>query len=81
MAADQPVPIETLVVWGHPAEEICRLATVYRVDLIMMSTHGRTGLAHVFFDSVAERVVRYASCAVLVVRRPPSAMPPAIAAP
>jgi hypothetical protein len=35
-----------------------------------MSTHGRTGLAHLFFGSDAERVVRYAHCPVLVLRRP-----------
>src|SRR6266571_4113109 len=41
------------------------------VDLILMGTHGRTGLAHVFLGSVAEHVVRQAPCPVLVVRRVP----------
>ena len=39
-----------------------------KVDLIVISTHGYTGLAHVFMGSTAERVVRHAPCPVLVVR-------------
>ena len=81
LAADQPVPIETLVISGDPVVEICRLATAYRVELIVMSTHGSTGLASLFIGSVAERVVRQAPCSVLVVRRPPSAVPLAVASP
>ena len=38
------------------------------IDLIIISTHGRTGLAHVFLGSTAEKVVRHAACPVLVVR-------------
>jgi universal stress protein A len=68
IAAQHPVPIETLVVWGSPAAVICDVAKARQCDLIVMSTHGRTGLAHVFIGSVAERVVRYAPCAVLIVR-------------
>jgi universal stress protein A len=68
VAAAQPFPIATLVLWGNPATEICRMAQGYGTDLIVMSTHGRTGLAHLFMGSIAERVVRSAPCSVLIVR-------------
>ena len=69
-AAAQPLPIETLAVWGNPGTEICRIAKERGTDLIVMSTHGRTGLAHLFIGSVAERVVRHAPCSVLIIRTP-----------
>jgi universal stress protein A len=53
---------------GNPAKEIVRLAREEGVDLIVMATHGRTGLAHVVIGSVAEKVVRLASVPVLVVK-------------
>jgi universal stress protein A len=58
----------TVVANGTPAEEIIRVAEQQGVDLIVIATHGRTGLKHLFLGSVAERVVRYAHCPVLVVR-------------
>ena len=51
---------------GSPAREICQLAK-RDVDLIVAPTHGRTGLPHVLIGSVAERVVRHATCPVLVI--------------
>ena len=75
IAAQHTVPIETLVLWGSPAAVICDVAKTRQCDLIVMSTHGRTGLAHVFIGSVAERVVRYAPCAVLIVRAFPEHQP------
>lgn len=68
MAAIQLLPIETLAVWGNPATEICRIATAYETDLIVMSKRQRTRLAHMFMGSVTERVVRSAPCSVLIVR-------------
>src|SRR5712692_8263596 len=68
VAAAQPFPIATLALWGNPATEICRIAHEYGTDLIVMSTHGRTGLAHMFMGSITERVVRSAPCSVLIVR-------------
>jgi nucleotide-binding universal stress UspA family protein len=53
---------------GQPYYEIVSAAEDLDVDLIIISTHGRTGLAHTFMGSTAERVVRHAKCPVLVVR-------------
>jgi nucleotide-binding universal stress UspA family protein len=52
----------------EPANEILRYAKSANIDLIVMGTHGRTGLARVVLGSVAEAVVRAASCPVLTVR-------------
>jgi len=53
---------------GPPFLEIVRYAKESDVDLIVMGTHGRSGLAHVLLGSVAEKVVRKAPCPVLTVR-------------
>jgi nucleotide-binding universal stress UspA family protein len=53
---------------GTPVEEILNAARETSADLIVMGTHGRTGLPHVLLGSVAERVVRSAQCPVLTVR-------------
>ena len=53
---------------GRPAEEIVRVARDERVDLIVMGTHGRTGLRHLLAGSVAEAVMRAAPCPVFTVR-------------
>src|SRR5258705_7438282 len=53
---------------GAPHEEIGRFARARRVDLIVMGTHGRSGLAKLFVGSVADRVVAAAPCPVLTVR-------------
>ena len=54
------------VIHGSPAVEICNAANA-EADLIVISTHGRTGLGHLLIGSVAEHVVRYAHCPVLVI--------------
>lgn len=51
-----------------PAKAIIDFADGHGVDLIVVGTHGRTGIAHMLIGSVAERVVRHANCAVLAVR-------------
>jgi nucleotide-binding universal stress UspA family protein len=51
-----------------PFDEICRLAQTIPADLVVMPTHGRTGLKHVFLGSTAERIVQHSSCPVLVMR-------------
>ena len=53
---------------GRPFVEIIRYAREHDIDLIVMGTHGRSGLAHALMGSVAERVVRKAPCPVLTVR-------------
>ncbi len=53
---------------GEPAEEILRVAQDEAVDLIVMGTHGRTGLRHVLVGSVAETVMRMALCPVFTVK-------------
>jgi universal stress protein A len=59
---------ETLLRVGRPETEILNTAREIDCDLIILSTHGRTGLAHVFMGSTAEQIVRRAGCPVLVVR-------------
>lgn len=66
-AAPLGIAVETRTVTGSPSEEIVRLAKEQRVDLIIMGTHGRTGISHFFLGSVAEKVVRSAPCPVLTV--------------
>ena len=56
------------VIEGSPRAEIIRYARQHDIDLIVLATHGRTGLAHVLMGSVAESVVRTAPCPVLIVR-------------
>jgi nucleotide-binding universal stress UspA family protein len=53
---------------GDPANTICRIAEVLAVDVIVVGSHGRTGLSRLFLGSVSEHVVRHAPCSVLVVR-------------
>jgi nucleotide-binding universal stress UspA family protein len=60
---------------GQPADAIVRIAQERDVDLIVMGTHGRTGLQHVLLGSVAEKVVRLAPCPVLTVRPKRQASP------
>jgi len=62
------VQVTTEVLIGGPAHAIVESATAPDVDLIVMGTHGRTGITHLLIGSVAERVVRHAPCPVLVVR-------------
>jgi universal stress protein A len=57
---------------GVPFEEIVRVATEERADMIVMGTHGRSGLNRALLGSVAERVIRLAPCPVLTVRQPKS---------
>jgi len=64
------VPVELAVCTGHPFLEIIRYAKEHNADLIVMGTHGRGPVAHMFLGSVAEKVVRKAPCPVLTVRHP-----------
>jgi nucleotide-binding universal stress UspA family protein len=60
---------------GDPAREIVRFAREEGINLIVIATHGRTGLAHVLMGSVAEKVVRHATVPVLTAK-PDSMRPP-----
>jgi nucleotide-binding universal stress UspA family protein len=64
------VRAEYHLVEGHPAVEINRLAKEYPCDLIVMGTHGRTGLGRLLMGSIAEEVVRKGPCPVLTVKEP-----------
>jgi nucleotide-binding universal stress UspA family protein len=60
--------VEKMVVRGVPFVEIIRTAREKQADLIVIGTHGRTGIDHLLFGSTAEKVVRKAPCPVLTVR-------------
>jgi universal stress protein A len=62
------VAVTSDVLTGHPAPVIVNVARRWRSDLIVMGTHGRTGLAHMFIGGIAETVTRLAPCPVLTVR-------------
>jgi nucleotide-binding universal stress UspA family protein len=68
----QSAQIEVIrsVVIGSPLRKIVEAAAAKHVDLIVMATHGQTGLSHLLIGSVAERVVRTAPCPVLTIRPP-----------
>jgi nucleotide-binding universal stress UspA family protein len=61
-------PVASAFGMGEPWNEIVMLLKRDAYDLVVLGTHGRTGLKHVLLGSVAEKVVRHAPCAVLVVR-------------
>lgn len=67
---EQGLKARSLMRVGAPFLEIINAAVSENADLIVMGTHGRSGLAHVLMGSVAERVVRKAPCPVLTIRHP-----------
>lgn len=69
-APDPKIPVAHRLEEGKPADAILHVAKQSKCDLIVMGTHGRTGLAHLLTGSVAEQVVRKATCPVLVVKTP-----------
>jgi len=64
--AAAPKTVEYVVAIGKPATEILRVASELKTDLIVISSHGRSGLRHLFFGSTTERVLRETSVPVLV---------------
>ncbi|HXY54871.1 MAG TPA: universal stress protein [Nitrospirota bacterium] len=60
--------VEKMVVRGVPFAEIIKTARDKKADMIVIGTHGRTGIDHMLFGSTAEKVVRKAACPVLTVR-------------
>jgi len=67
---DSGLKARSLLRVGAPFLEIINAVQTEGADLIVMGTHGRSGLSHVLMGSVAERVVRKAPCAVLTIRHP-----------
>jgi universal stress protein A len=59
---------QVLLRYGNPAEQIVAAESELGAELVVMATHGRTGISHLFFGSVAEKVVRESVCPVLIVR-------------
>jgi universal stress protein A len=58
----------TFAVVGPPVQKLVEYATQNQIDLILISTHGRTGSEHMLIGSVTEKLTRYAPCSVLVLR-------------
>lgn len=74
------VHVHRVLAEGDPATEILRIAQERQTDLIVMGTHGRTGLRRFLMGSVAEQLVRRATCPVLTVPQPfPPVVEPAMA--
>jgi nucleotide-binding universal stress UspA family protein len=67
---DPGIAVRHVFLEGDPAAEIVRYGRDANMDLIVMGTHGRTGLERLLMGSVAEKVLRDASCSVLVVKLP-----------
>lgn len=66
--SDPSVSFEHRLTMGDPASEVVRIADEENAEMIVMGTHGRTGLTRLLMGSVAELIVRRASCPVLVYR-------------
>ena len=69
-AETKEVPVHTQVLISAPHVEIVRYAREQEIDLIALTTHGRTGLSHVLIGSTAEKVVQMAPCPVLTIKNP-----------
>ena len=67
---DSSIPVNHVLVEGDPAGEIVRYTHDAGIDLVVMGTHGRTGLERLLMGSVAEKVMRESPCSVLVVKLP-----------
>lgn len=66
----QDFPIDRYMEYGDAAEQILEFAQEHEIDLIVLGTHGRSGMSRAAMGSVAERVVRSAQSAVLTVKQP-----------
>jgi len=64
------VKVKTIIKTGKPFVEIIETATEENIDLIIIATHGHSGVEHILFGSTAEKVVRKAPCPVLTLREP-----------
>jgi nucleotide-binding universal stress UspA family protein len=67
---DPAISVSRRFIVGSPAEEIVRCANDLKADMIVMGTHGRTGVVRILLGSVAEAILRHATCPVLTVKSP-----------
>ena len=67
---ERDIPVQHAFVKGAPVPEILRTIRDEACDLVVMGTHGRTGLGRLLMGSVAEQIIRKASCPVLTVKTP-----------
>jgi nucleotide-binding universal stress UspA family protein len=67
---DTSIPVQHVLLEGDPADEIVRFCRDAGIDLVVLGTHGRTGVERLLMGSVAEKVLRDAPCSVLVVKLP-----------
>lgn len=65
---DEGIETETVTVWGHPAEEIVRFSNDNDVDLVVIGSHGRSGLQRAFLGSVSHAVANQLSCPITIVK-------------
>lgn len=72
LPSESGIVVEHHLTVGDPVSEIVELASRKRCDLIVMGTHGRSGLSRLILGSVAEQVLRKAPCPVLMVKTPPA---------
>jgi nucleotide-binding universal stress UspA family protein len=63
----EDIEIEPILKKGNDYDEIVKYSKDHKIDLIVIATHGRTGFLHTLLGSVAEKVIRYAKCPVLVI--------------
>ena len=67
LSKENRIEITTIVTIGQPSEQICRIAFEEKADLIVMGTHGESGLRQFFIGSEAYRVIKHSSCPVLTI--------------
>jgi len=72
LSAATCLPVNDVFLEGNAAQEVVNFAKKEKADCIVISTHGRSGLSHLLFGSVAEKVVRLSACPVLSVRPKPA---------
>lgn len=70
LPSHEKVTVKETVLCGSPYEELLKYADSKENVMIVMGTHGRTGVAHMLLGSIAEKIVRHASCPVLTIRHP-----------
>ena len=61
--------VESILLSGNPSAEIVKFAKEETIDLIVMATHGRSGVEHLFMGSVAEKILRKSPCPVMTVKK------------